>query len=198
MEFEFKPLAIPGVLLITCAPIKDSRGFFAETFREEQFLRAGIPHFVQDNQARSAGGVLRGLHYQIRPAAIGKLVRCLRGKIFDVAVDIRRGSPSYGRWVACALSEEDGQSVFIPEGFAHGYCALTPTAEVFYRTTGYYSPEHDRGIRWNDPAIGIEWPVSDPILSEKDRKAPLLNQANNNFDYLQTHHTGPAGEIDGT
>ncbi len=182
MEFQFRSLSIPEVLLVTNGLIKDSRGFFAETFREEPFLQAGIPRFVQDNHARSDQGVLRGLHYQIRPAGIGKLIRCVRGKLFDVAVDIRRGSPTYGRWVGVELSEADGQSVYIPEGFAHGYCALTQTTEVFYRTSGYYSPEHDRGIRWDDPAIGIVWPISNPILSEKDRKAPFLNKADNNFD----------------
>lgn len=183
MPFRFTPLGIPDVLLVRHDLIKDSRGFFAETFREEPFLKAGIPRFVQDNHARSARGVLRGLHYQIRPAAIGKLIRCVHGKVFDVAVDIRRGSPSYGQWVGVELSEEDGQSIFIPEGFAHGYCVLSEVADIFYRTTSYYSPGHDRGIRWDDPSIGITWPISDPILSEKDRRAPPLTEADNNFEY---------------
>jgi dTDP-4-dehydrorhamnose 3,5-epimerase len=183
MEFVFEPLAIPDVLIITHGIIRDPRGFFAETFREEPSQKAGIPRFVQDNHARSAGKVLRGLHYQLRPAAIGKLVRCLRGRIFDVAVDIRRGSPTYGKWVGMELGDDDGRMIYVPEGFAHAYCALTAECEVFYKTTGYYSPRHERSIRWNDPILGIQWPVTDPVLSDKDGKAPLLSEAENNFEY---------------
>lgn len=181
MEFRFEPLAIPAVLMVVHGIIRDPRGFFSETFREESFQKVGIPRFVQDNHARSTGKVLRGLHYQLRPAALGKLVRCLHGRIFDVAVDIRRGSPTYGKWVGTELGDEDGKMIYIPEGFAHAYCALTEECEVFYKTTGYYSQQHDRGIRWNDPALNIQWPVTDPVLSEKDRKAPFLSEAENNF-----------------
>jgi dTDP-4-dehydrorhamnose 3,5-epimerase len=177
MQFEIERLALPEVLGITHGRVEDSRGFFAETFREEDFLAAGLPRFVQDNHARSARHVLRGLHYQIRPAAMGKLVRCLRGRIFDVAVDIRRGSPTCGQWVGLELAEEDRRMVYIPEGFAHGYCALTEDCEVFYKTTGYYSPAHDRGIRWDDPALKIQWPVAGPVLSQKDASAPLFKDA---------------------
>ena len=181
MEFRFEPLAIPDVLLVTHGLIRDPRGFFSEAFREEAFLQQGIPRFVQDNHARSTGKVLRGLHYQLRPAALGKLGRCLRGSIFDVAVDIRRGSPTYGKWVGTELSDDDGRMIYIPEGFAHAYCALTEECEVFYKTTGYYSPQHERSIRWNDPELKIQWPVQDPVLSDKDRRAPLLSEAENNF-----------------
>jgi dTDP-4-dehydrorhamnose 3,5-epimerase len=181
MEFRFEALAIPDVLLVAHGIARDGRGFFSETFREEPFLRQGIPRFVQDNHARSSGKVLRGLHYQLLPAALGKLVRCLRGRIFDVAVDIRRGSPTYGKWVGAELGAGDGRMIYIPEGFAHAYCALTDECEVFYKTTGYYSPKHERTIRWNDPALNIQWPVADPVLSDKDRKAPFLSEAENNF-----------------
>jgi len=181
MNFRFEPLAISDVILITHDIFRDRRGFFLESFREEPFLEQGIPRFVQDNHARSAGKVLRGLHYQIKPAAIGKLVRCLRGRVFDVAVDIRAGSPTYAKWVGVELTPENCKMLYIPEGFAHGYCALSDHSEVFYKTTGYYSPQHDRGFRWDDPAINITWPVSDPFLSEKDRSAPLLKDAENNF-----------------
>jgi dTDP-4-dehydrorhamnose 3,5-epimerase len=182
MDFTIDQTGIPDVLMITHGRAGDARGFFAEIFRENAFLAAGLPRFVQDNHARSAKNVLRGLHYQVRPAAIGKLVRCLRGRIFDVAVDIRRRSPAYGQWVGFELSGEDNRLVYIPEGFAHAYLALEEGTEVFYKTTGYYSPPHDRAIRWNDPAIGIAWPVSDPMLSAKDAAAPLLGEAENNFD----------------
>lgn len=181
MEFHFEKLEIPGVFLVTHDIFRDSRGFFLESFREEAFLQYGIPRFVQDNHARSTGRVLRGLHYQIRPAAIGKLVRCLRGRIFDVAVDIRRGSPTYAKWVAVELTDENRRMLYIPEGFAHAYCALTDESEVFYKTTGYYSPQHDRSVRWNDPQLNIQWPFADPILSPKDSTAPLLKYADNNF-----------------
>jgi dTDP-4-dehydrorhamnose 3,5-epimerase len=182
MEFRFEPLAIPDVVLITHEIVRDPRGFFLEGYREEPFLKQGIPRFVQDNHARSTGRVLRGLHYQIRPAAIGKLVRCLRGRVFDVAVDIRKGSRTYAKWVGVELNDENCRMVYIPEGFAHAYCALTEQCEVFYKTTGYYSPQHDRGFRWNDPAVMIKWPVAEPILSPKDANAPLLKDADNNFE----------------
>lgn len=187
MEFRFEPLEIPDVLLVTHGIFRDQRGFFLESFRETSFLEHGIPHFVQDNHARSSSKVLRGLHYQLRPAAIGKLVRCLRGRIFDVAVDIRRGSPTYAKWVGIELTDDNCKMIYIPEGFAHGYCTLTEHCEVFYKTTGYYSPQHDRGFRYNDPAINIKWPVSEPVLSEKDLNAPLLKDAENNFMMQASH-----------
>jgi dTDP-4-dehydrorhamnose 3,5-epimerase len=182
MEFTFEPLEIPDVILIRHDIVRDQRGFFLESFREEPFLKKGIPRFVQDNHSRSAGKVLRGLHYQIRPAGIGKIVRCLRGRIFDVAVDIRRSSPTYGKWVGVELTDENCKMLYIPEGFAHAYCALTEECEVFYKTTGYYSAPHDRGFRWDDPDVNIEWPIADPVLSPKDARAPLLKDADNNFE----------------
>jgi dTDP-4-dehydrorhamnose 3,5-epimerase len=184
MEFHFEPLEIPDVILVTHDMAKDQRGFFLESYREEPFRNQGIPRFVQDNHARSTGPVLRGLHYQLRPAAIGKMVRCLRGRIFDVSVDIRKGSPTYAKWVGVELSDENCRMLYIPEGFAHAYCALTQECEVFYKTTGYYSPQHDRGVRWNDPALNIRWPVATPLLSAKDANAPLLEDAENNFEWI--------------
>lgn len=182
MDFQFEPARLRGLLVITHGRAADGRGWFAETFRENAFQEAGLPRFVQDNHARSARGVLRGLHYQIRPAAIGKLVRCLRGRIFDVAVDIRRGSPSFGCWEGFELDSETPRMVYIPEGFAHGYLALEEGTEVLYKTTGYYSPAHDRAVRWDDPEIGVAWPIDAPRLSAKDAQAPFLRDAENNFE----------------
>lgn len=182
MKFTAEPTSLPGVLLITHEFARDERGFFAETFREDAFAALGLPRFVQDNQAGSIRGVLRGMHYQLRPAAIAKLVRCLRGRIFDVAVDIRRLSPSYGQWVGLELSENDGRMLYVPEGFAHGYLCLSERCEVLYKTSGYYAPQYDRGFRWNDPKVNIRWPLQPPILSAKDAGAPLLDDADNNFE----------------
>jgi dTDP-4-dehydrorhamnose 3,5-epimerase len=157
-----------------------------ETYKKSDFKKAGIDtDFVQDNHSKSVKGVLRGLHYQLEPKAQGKLVRCIRGKIFDVAVDIRKGSPTFGKWIGLELSEENKLMLWIPEGFAHGFLTLSEEAEIVYKVSGAeYSPEHDRGIRWNDPDIGIKWPLEgEPILSEKDRIAPLLKDAEVNFVY---------------
>jgi len=181
MNFTFQPLSIPDLVLVTPKRFADDRGFFMECFRENLFAAAGMPAFVQDNHAMSKKNVLRGLHYQLNPAGMGKLVRCLRGRIFDVAVDIRKGSPTYGRWLGLELSDHHPQMFYIPPGFAHGYCAMSGHCEVFYRTTAYYSPDHERAIRWDDPHIGIKWPVASPVLSPKDRRAPLMHDAENNF-----------------
>ena len=181
MGFRFEPLELSGLILITIDCYTDERGFFLESYRREVFLEAGIPDFVQDNQALSKFKVLRGLHYQLNPAAQGKLVRCIQGRIFDVVVDIRKSSPTFGRWFGVELSDQDHRMIYVPEGFAHGYCALNADAAVSYRTTAYWSREHERAIAWNDPQIAIQWPISDPILSEKDRAAPNLGQADNNF-----------------
>jgi dTDP-4-dehydrorhamnose 3,5-epimerase len=182
-RFRFVPQHIPEVLLVEHKRFGDARGFFTETFRAGDFAEAGLPAFVQENHSRSARGVLRGLHYQLDPAAIGKLVRCLRGRIFDVAVDIRTGSPTYGQWAGAELTEDSSTMLWVPVGFAHGFCALTDTADVAYKQTGYWSPDHERSIRWNDPAIGINWPIDNPTLSPKDAAAPLLAQASNTFTY---------------
>ena len=173
--FSFSKTKIPEVLLVKLNPYIDSRGFFCEAYRVEDFIKAGIPHFVQENHSKSVLGTIRGLHFQKEPAAIGKLVRCVRGSIFDVAVNIRPESPTYGKWVSEILSEDNFNMLYIPEGFAHGFCALSDVAEVMYKTTGYYSKENDCGVRWDDPEINIEWPkLSNYIISEKDKNAPLL------------------------
>lgn len=158
----------------------DDRGYFFEAFNQEQFRSRvdGEPTFVQDNHSRSRKDVFRGLHYQIEPMAQGKLVRVPRGSVFDVVVDIRRSSPSFGEWFGIELSEENFKQLWVPPGFAHGFLALTDPADILYKVTEYYSPEHDRSIRWDDPDIGIEWPLDDePILSDKDAAAPYLRDA---------------------
>ena len=188
MPFEFIKTSIPEVILIKPRVFGDERGFFMETYKKSDFEKAGIDtDFVQDNHSKSVKGVLRGLHYQLEPKAQGKLVRCIRGKIFDVAVDIRRGSPTFGKWIGVELSEENKLMLWIPKGFAHGFLTLSEEAEIVYKVSGgEYSPEHDRNIRWNDPDIGIEWPLGgEPILSEKDKIAPLLKDADVNFVYKE-------------
>ena len=174
---NFLPTSLPGVLLIEPEVFGDDRGFFMETYRLDAFRAAGITDaFVQDNHSRSARGVLRGLHYQ-EPNAQGKLVRCTRGTIFDVAVDIRRGSPTFGKWCAEELSEENKRMLWVPPGFAHGFCAMEDGSDLVYKCTTLYDPPSDRAILWNDPEIGIEWPIEVPVLSGKDTKAPRLAEA---------------------
>lgn len=179
MPVQITSLAIPDVRLVVPDRFGDARGFFAETYSRRDFAANGIPdEFVQDNHSRSAGaGTVRGLHYQLPPFAQGKLIRVLKGSILDVAVDIRRGSPSFGAHVAVTLSAEAGNQLFVPAGFAHGFCTLEPDTEVAYKVTAYYSREHDRGIRWDDPALAIEWPVGtdEAVLSAKDVALPLLD-----------------------
>ena len=178
------PLAIADVVLIEPKVFGDSRGFFYESFNQQAFDQATGVHlpFVQDNHSRSRRGVLRGLHYQLPPKAQGKLVRVVRGAVFDVAVDIRRDSPTYGQWVGVELSEENHRQLWIPPGLAHGFVVLSETADFLYKTTDTYSPAHERSIRWDDPAIGIDWPlaahgISEPLLSDKDRAGRLLPEA---------------------
>ncbi len=184
MPFTFSDRAIPGVRVIEYQKFDDPRGFFMETFREKDFSEQGIDlPFVQDNYSHSVRGVLRGLHYQINPAAQGKLVLVLRGEVFDVGVDIRRGSPTYGNWIGEVLSAENRKMLYLPPGLAHGFCVLSAEAEFFYKVTADYAPELDRGIIWNDPEIGIRWPIADPILSRKDHSLPPLSRAENNFTY---------------
>jgi len=172
------PTRLPQVLLIEPKVFGDSRGFFFESWNEREFERAGITaRFVQDNHSRSARGVLRGLHYQIRQPQ-GKLVRVVEGEIFDVALDIRRSSPNFGKWESARLSARSKNMLWIPVGFAHGFCVISDFAEVLYKTTDFYSPEHERSILWNDPDLGISWPLdADPILSAKDSRAPRLRDA---------------------
>ncbi|WP_026679371.1 dTDP-4-dehydrorhamnose 3,5-epimerase [Fictibacillus gelatini] len=177
---------LEGVVIIEPVVFGDHRGWFMETYSEVKFKNAGIElTFVQDNQSFSeTKGTLRGLHYQLNPKAQSKLIRCTRGKIFDVAVDIRKGSPTYGKWFGIELSAENKKQLLIPKGFAHGFMTLTDDVEVQYKVDELYAPEYDRGIIWNDPAIGIEWPIQiTPVLSEKDKKTPLLENAENNFIY---------------
>jgi dTDP-4-dehydrorhamnose 3,5-epimerase len=184
MPFEFERHSeIPDLITIQPRVFPDDRGWFQETYQRGDFEAAGIPgDFRQDNHSRSTvRGVIRGLHYQVPPMAQGKLVRCVTGTVLDVAVDIRAGSPTYGKCVGVELSAENHRIFWVPEGFAHGYCTLTEISEVLYKTTAEYSAAHDRGIRWNDPALGIRWPVADPSLSAKDAKAPLLSEAQNPF-----------------
>ena len=178
---KFTPLAIPDVFLIEPKVFGDARGFFLESFRQDLFNQAtGTNHeFIQDNHSRSGKGVLRGLHYQLPPHAQGKLVRVISGAVFDLAVDIRRSSPSFGQWVGAELSAENHRQLWIPPGFAHGFVVLSDTADFVYKTTAYYAPESDRGLLWNDPDIAIAWPQLDIAfsLSEKDQHQPAFKQA---------------------
>jgi dTDP-4-dehydrorhamnose 3,5-epimerase len=175
---QVERLSIPEVLLLTPRRHGDARGWFSETYAKRELEKAGVhDDFVQDNQAYSAQrGTLRGLHLQIPPEPISKLVRCLRGAIFDVAVDVRAGSPTFGRWAGAELSAENGRQLYCPRGFAHAYVTLTPDAEVAYKIDGYYAPDCERGLRWNDPAIGIDWPIpaSEIVTNARDGALPLL------------------------
>jgi len=175
---------LEGVKIIEPAVFGDHRGWFMETYSEVNFKEIGIDLvFVQDNHSCSAAkGTLRGLHYQLEPKAQTKLVRCTKGAIFDVAVDIRESSPTYAKWVGIELSAENKKQLLVPKGFAHGFMTLTEDVEVQYKVDELYAPECDRGIIWNDPVVGIDWPVGiEPILSAKDAKAPILADADNNF-----------------
>ena len=174
------PLDIPEVLVFEPTIFGDERGFFFESFNHEQFEQAaGYPvTFAQDNHSKSSRGVLRGLHYQLTPKAQGKLVRVVQGKVFDVAVDLRKSSPTFGQWVGEMLSAENKKQLWVPEGFAHGFVTLSETAEFLYKTTNYYAPEYERCIAWDDPNIGIDWHItSNPELSGKDKQGVLLQDA---------------------
>lgn len=181
MAFRFTPLEPRGLVLIEETRRGDARGFFAETYKDSAFRAAGIGPFVQDNHARSARGVLRGLHYQLPPRPQGKLIRVVSGAVFDVAVDLRKNSPTYGKWAGVSLSGDEGKLLWVPPGFAHGYLVLSDSADFTYKVTEEYAPELDRGIRWDDPTVGVRWPIPDPTLSERDRSAPLLAAAENPF-----------------
>ena len=185
MPFQFTPTALPEVVLVEPRVFGDARGWFAESYKRSDFEKGGIAQdFRQDNHSHSEGvGILRGLHYQTEPMAQGKLVRALQGSIFDVAVDIRHGSPTHGRWVGETLTAENHRMLWVPAGFAHGFQTLTPVTDVAYKTTSEYSPQHEGAIRWNDPAIGIKWPVADAVLIPRDAAAPLLADAKAAFTY---------------
>jgi dTDP-4-dehydrorhamnose 3,5-epimerase len=174
------PTALPGVVVIEPIVYGDERGFLCETYRREWHADAGIPPqdaFVQDNHSRSRMGVVRGMHFHVGEG-VGKLVRCARGRILDVAIDLRRGSPSYARWVGVELDDESMRELYLPVGFAHGFCVLSEVADVMYKQTAYYDPDVERGIAWDDPDVGVEWPLpaAELIVSERDRNAPRLSE----------------------
>ena len=173
------PLNIPDVLLIEPQVFGDDRGFFYESFNQNKF-EAALGHkinFVQDNHSKSVKGVLRGLHYQLTPKAQGKLVRVIQGEVFDVAVDLRQSSPTFGKWVGAIISADNKKQLWIPEGFAHGFLTLSDTAEFLYKTTDFYSPEHEQSILWDDETIGIDWPIKEVSLSSKDNAALSFKEA---------------------
>lgn len=167
---------LPGVLLVDCPVHRDERGFFVEVFRQDQFRRAGVDHpFVQDGHSRSGRGVIRGLHFQrLYPQA--KLIHVARGRVYDVVVDVRAGSPTFGHWLAEELGEGEGRHLYIPRGYAHGFQVLSETADVVYKCSAFYRPDDEGGVRWDDPDIGISWPIPDPVLSQKDRGLGRLNE----------------------
>ncbi len=184
MAFKFERLEIPDVILVTPQVFGDERGFFVEVYKFPEFQNAGIgieKPFLQVNHSKSQKGVLRGLHYQKNPMAQAKLIRVIAGEIFDVAIDLRRKSPSYGRAIGVRLNSKEMKLLYVPEGFAHGFCVLSDTAEVVYYTSNVYSPKDERGIAWNDSALRIQWPVKDPLVSQKDSNYPTLSAADNEF-----------------
>lgn len=177
---------LPGVLILEPTVYPDRRGYFYESYNYARYREHGIEDmFVQDNHSRSARNTLRGLHYQLMPGQ-AKLVRVAAGEVWDVAVDIRRGSPTYGEWVGVTLSAENHRQLYIPVGFAHGFCVTSPVAEFLYKVTSYYAPQLERGIAWDDPALAIDWPVSHPTLSDRDKTHPPLQDADNDFVYPES------------
>ncbi|MFD2703135.1 dTDP-4-dehydrorhamnose 3,5-epimerase [Paenibacillus shunpengii] len=177
------PLKLQGAFVIDPIVHKDNRGFFMESYNQYNHQKEGLNYsFIQDNHSLSKEvGVIRGLHYQLNPKSQTKLVRVTSGAIYDVIVDIRKNSGTYGKWIGIILSEYNYRQLLVPQGFAHGFCTLVPNTEVIYKVDDYYSPEHDRGILWNDPDLEIDWPTSTPILSDKDKKHPCLKDAEINF-----------------
>jgi len=177
MPFEFRRLEIPDVVLIKPKVFGDDRGFFMETYKKSDFERAGIKgEFVQDNHSKSRYGVLRGLHYQKEPYTQAKIVRCIKGVIYDVAVDLRKNSPTFGKYIGVILSEYNKYMLYVPRGFAHGFLVLSGEAEVVYKVDNEYAPDYEGGLIWKDPDVNIPWPIEDPILSEKDQKWPTLRE----------------------
>jgi dTDP-4-dehydrorhamnose 3,5-epimerase len=168
------PSSLPEILIIEPSVFQDERGFFMETYQQRRYTEAGIESiFVQDNLSRSVHGTLRGLHYQVKHAQ-AKLIQVIEGTIFDVALDIRRGSPYFGQWTSVHLSDENKRQLFVPEGFAHGFCVLSESAQVIYKCTDFYASEDEGGVLWSDPTLAIAWPISEPLLSEKDSRLPCL------------------------
>ncbi len=187
MNFEFEAQAIADVILVKPRVFTDARGYFLESYKDEDFKANGITvDFMQDNRSRSSKGTLRGLHYQLAPYAQAKLVSVARGEVLDIAVDIRKGSPTYGQWVGAVLSDENQHQLYVPEGFAHAFYVRSDVADVTYKVNSPYLPSHDSGIRWNDPTIGIDWQLTTgeaPLLSDKDKQLAFLEEAKNNFEY---------------
>ena len=178
MPFDYQPLELDGVVLVKPRVFSDERGYFMETFKQSEFLAHGIAFRpVQENHSKSAKGILRGLHFQVEPFAQSKLVRVVCGSIFDVAVDVRKSSSTFGRWVGAELSEHNKLAMFIPKGFAHGFTALVDGTEVVYMVDKEYSKEHERGVVWNDQLIAIRWPIANPVLLEKDANLPTLRDS---------------------
>ena len=187
VAFTFQRLEIPEVVLIEPKQLEDPRGIFLESYKQSEFIANGIlSTFVQDNYSHSIRGTLRGLHYQLEPNAQAKLVMALRGEAFDVAVDLRKGSPTFGQWVGATLSSDTFRMLYIPPGFAHGFCVVSEEADVMYKMSTEYSPAHERGVIWNDPTIGITWPVEQPVLSAKDTMFASLGEAEINCNYERT------------
>lgn len=178
MPFEFEKTKLEGAVIVKPRVFPDDRGFAMESFKRSDFVKAGLPgDYVQDNHSRSTKGVLRGLHYQRGAAAQGKLVRCSAGAILDVGVDIRKDSPSFGKWIAVELSAANARQLYLPPGFAHGFFSITDIVEVQYKCTAEYSPKDEAGIRWDDPELAIDWGVKSPVLSAKDKLWPFLKDA---------------------
>ena len=191
MPFRFVSTEIAEVVIIEPRFFPDQRGFFMETYKHSEFTAHGIDEiFVQVNHSRSSKGILRGLHYQKHPKAQGKLVHALAGEIYDVAIDIRQGAPTFGKWVALTLSSENKKMLYVPPGFAHGFCVVSDDAEITYMTTAEYAPECEAGIRWDDPDLAIGWPITTPELSSRDLGWPRLKDADNNFRYSATPPVG--------
>lgn len=181
MDVNIKQLSLPGVLLIEPKCFEDNRGYFMETFHQQKYQKAGIDQaFVQDNHSHSSRGVLRGLHYQLKHPQ-EKLIYAVTGTIFDVALDIRKGSPTFGQWTGAELSAENKRQIYVPQGFAHGFVVLSESADVIYKCTDLYTPGDEYGLLWSDPEIGISWPVENPILSQKDIENPSLNQISESY-----------------
>ena len=182
MPFTFEKTPLDGVVVVTPRVFPDGRGFFMETYKRSEFAKAGIDvEFIQDNHSSSSKGVVRGLHYQKAPYAQAKLIRVSRGAVFDVVVDIRKGSSTYGQWFGVELSEGSRKMLYVPVGFAHGFAALSDDVEMQYKVTVEYCREAEAGIAWDDPAVGVRWPFGNPTLSEKDTVLPSLERADNNF-----------------
>lgn len=183
---KFNRTELPGVVLIEPTVHRDSRGFFLESYQRQKYAEGGIDEvFVQDNHSRSGRGTLRGLHAQLGAHAQGKLVRVVAGSVFDVAVDIRIGSPTFSRWVGFELSAENFQQLYLPPGFAHGFCVLSETADFEYKCTNVYDPSAEIAIAWNDPAIGVEWPIDEPLVSARDAEAGLLSEIRDRLPHYQ-------------